>query len=74
MCAPYRKRDPRTRRQMAIANLSLAIGLILWVFVRPSLAAPHLWIDAICGMFMGISIGGNLMLVLRARRCRTENL
>ena len=68
MCVPIHQRDPKTRRQFFIANLSLVIGLSLWVFVRPSLGAPHDWLDAICGLFMGISIGGNLMAACCARR------
>ncbi len=66
MCVPIYRRDRRSRIQLIIANLSLVAGLILWVFVRPSFAEPHAWLDAACGLFMGISIAGNLFA---ARRC-----
>ncbi|MGA2569317.1 MAG: hypothetical protein ABSF23_02245 [Terracidiphilus sp.] len=70
MCAPIHEQDPKTRRMRVIGNLSLAVGLILWVFVRPSMTAPHAWLDAFCGFFMGLSITINLFCLRAARRCR----
>jgi uncharacterized membrane protein len=69
MCAPIYKRDPRIRFLFVIANLSLVIGLVLWAFVRPALAAPHWWIDGLTGLFMGMSISVNLGSLICARRC-----
>jgi hypothetical protein len=51
------------------ANLSLAAGLILWTFVRPTLAAPHVWIDGVCGLLLGFSVAANLGVLIRTRRC-----
>ena len=70
MCLPIRKQDPKTRRRMVVANLALVVGLVLWALVRPSLAAPHAWIDGLAGFFLGISIGANLFVVVRSRACR----
>ena len=36
MCIPNRLLDKKTRRFMALANISLVIGLSLWLFVHPS--------------------------------------
>jgi len=74
MCVPYRLRDPKTRRMMVIGNFSLVIALLVWAFARHLAAgahpAAHAWIDAICGLFFGISIGSNLMAVRRSRCCQ----
>lgn len=74
MCLPIHQRDPRTRIAFAIANLSLAAGLILRTFVRPSLAAPHAWVDAVSGFLIGVSIVGNLFALVRSRRCRQQQV
>jgi hypothetical protein len=69
MCVPIRQRDARTRFLLLIGNLSLAIGIILWTFVRPSIAAGHAWLDGLCGLLIGFSIAVNLGALVRARRC-----
>lgn len=69
MCAPRRLRDPRTRRQMFIANLSLAVGLGLWFLVPRALAKTHPCLDSLSGMFIGVSIAANLLALYRPGRC-----
>lgn len=71
MCVPYRNRDPRTRSMMFVANLSLVLGLVPWIF-RESIHLNHNWLDAFCGFFLGLSITINLFCLRAARRCREE--
>lgn len=71
MSIRFRSLDPKSRRLVAAGNLSLAIALVLWNFARPAGVASHAWLDAICGLFFGISIGANLTAIRRAGRCRT---
>jgi hypothetical protein len=65
----YRSRDPKMRRLLAIANFSLVLGLLPWIF-REYIHTGHIWIDAFCGFFIGISITVNLYCLRAARRCR----
>jgi len=69
MRIPIYRRDPKSRVLFVIANLALAVGLILWAFVRPALAASHAWLDAVCGLLMGFYVTVNLMLMRGAGRC-----
>jgi hypothetical protein len=69
MCIPIYRRDRKSKTLYLIANLSLAAGLILWAFVRPSLDAPHAWLDAVCGLLMGFCIATNLLLMRNTRSC-----
>lgn len=71
MCIPIHHLNRRGKTLYRATNLSLVVGLILWAFVRPSLAAPHGWLDAVCGLLMGFYIGANLLLMRGARRCET---
>jgi len=64
----YRSRDPKIRRMLAVANFSLVIGLLPWIF-RESIPFNHNWLDASCGFFIGISIAVNLYCLRAARRC-----
>ena len=64
-----RKLDPRARRRMVFANLSLAVGLLLWVFVHPAGQIERNWLDAICGFLLGVSIAVNLMNFWCSSRC-----
>ncbi|HEY1805977.1 MAG TPA: hypothetical protein VGG45_16005 [Terracidiphilus sp.] len=64
----YRNLDPKHRRLFQIANLSLVLGLLPWVF-RDSIHVNHDWLDAFCGFFMGLSIAINLVCVRASRRC-----
>ena len=71
MCVSSRQLDPRTRSIARIANLCLVAGLILWVFVRPSIAPPRPWIDGVCGLLLGFYITVNLVIFRRAGSCRS---
>ena len=73
---PNLLRNSKARWMMVLGNFSLVAALLLWNFGR-SYAAAHAWparewIDAVCGLFFGISIGANLSAVRCARRRRTE--
>ena len=68
MCVPIRQVDATTRRRVAIGNSLLAVALLLWAF-RASIPLQQDWRDAVCGLFMGLSIGINLLTVLRHGRC-----
>lgn len=61
--------DPKSRRLFQLANTSLVLGLLPWVF-RDSIHFNHLWLDAFCGFFLGLSVTINLYCLRAARRCR----
>ena len=69
MCIANHHLDRKGRSLYRAASLSLAIGLILWAFVRPCLAAPHAWLDAVCGLLMGFYIVASLFAAQRSRHC-----
>ena len=69
MCIPNRLLDKKTRRLMALGNISLVIGLLLWQFVHPSGQMQRNWLDAACGFLLGLSITINLYRLRIARRC-----
>jgi hypothetical protein len=69
MCIPNRDLDPKTRRMRVIANVCLLIGLLLWNF-RSNVPVAKTWLDGLCGLLMGFSIGANLLWLRRTRRCR----
>jgi hypothetical protein len=60
MCLLRRQLDPKARRRLVLANLSLAVGLMLRVFVHPAGQMERNWLDAICGFLLGMSIAVNL--------------
>lgn len=67
MCG-VRELDPRRRRLMVLANLSLVAGLLWWNFARP--AGPYKnWLDAVCGLLLGFSIGVNLLVLRGSGKC-----
>lgn len=68
MCVPYREHDPRTRRLLAIGNMCLVAGLLLWNFARPANQIHRNWLDALCGLLMGFSITINLYAARFAHR------
>jgi hypothetical protein len=77
MCIPNRQLNPKARRNRAIANASLVAGLLLWNSVRwnwihPSSQIELNYLDAMCGLLMGISIGINLFVLRSARRCGAD--
>jgi hypothetical protein len=67
MSACFRQLDPRARGLLVAGNLSLALALVLWNFTR-YFSSRYPWYDGVCGLFFGISIGMNLLTVMRARR------
>jgi hypothetical protein len=67
----HRHLDSKRRRLFQIANLSLVLGLVPWIF-RDSIHVNHNWFDAFCGFFMGLSITINLFCLRSARHCREE--
>jgi len=70
MCIPNRLLDRKTRRLMAIGNISLVIGLLLWLFVHSSGQMERNWLHGVCGFLLGLSITINLFGLWVARRCR----
>lgn len=72
MCIPNQQLDKKTRRLMALANISLVIGLLLWLFVHPSGQVERNWLHAACGFLLGFSITVNLYGLWVARRCQKQ--
>lgn len=70
MCIANESLGRHHRALRVLANLALVAGLLLWNFAPKTVLAAHPWLDGIVGLCMGISIGMNLMLVLRLRRNR----
>jgi hypothetical protein len=68
MCLPYSQHDRRTRRLLAISNLCLIAGLLLWNFAHPANPIQKNWLDGMCGLFLGFYITVNLCLLRFARR------
>jgi hypothetical protein len=74
MCINHRQLDPRARRRMIIANLSLILGMLLWNAVRWNwihVSSPfeRNWLDAIRGFLFGLYIAISLFGLRSARRC-----
>jgi hypothetical protein len=74
MFIPIRQLDPKTRRLLAIGNMSLVVGLLLWLFVHPSGQIEKNWLHAVCGFLLGLSVTINLMGLVFARRCREKRI
>ncbi|HVZ82901.1 MAG TPA: hypothetical protein VG893_04445 [Terracidiphilus sp.] len=72
MCVEKDEIRKRLRWQRVLANLALVAGLLLWNFARQT-GHPRPWLDAGIGLLMGISMGANLMLAVKARRCRAAS-
>lgn len=64
-----RKFDPKARGRMALANISLVFGLLLWLFVHPAGQVERDWLHAICGFLLGVSIVVNLLTFWSSKRC-----
>jgi len=73
MHALYRRLDPKHRRLLQLANLSLVFGLLPWTF-REYITFNHNWLDAFCGFFLGLSIAINLCCLRAAHRCREQQV
>jgi hypothetical protein len=74
MSSAYRNLDPKARRQIAIANLSLAVGLLLILFVHPSGNIGRNWLHVLSGFLLGLSIAINLFVFRFASRCREKQV
>ncbi|MGA2632933.1 MAG: hypothetical protein ABSF16_01750, partial [Terracidiphilus sp.] len=72
MCIPNRLLDKKTRRLMSLANISLVIGLLLWLFIHPAAQMEQNWLHAACGFLLGFSITVNLHGLWVARRGRQK--
>ena len=53
-----RQIDPKMRSKMALASISLIIGLLLWLFVHPTGQIEQNWLHAVCGFLLGVWMGG----------------
>jgi hypothetical protein len=68
MCEPYSHRNPQTRRVVAIGNLCLVAGLLLWNFARPANQIQQNLLHGLTGLLIGFSITVNLCMLRFARR------
>ncbi len=69
----HRQLDPKTKRLIAIGNLSLAIGLLLLNFPHPSGQIERNWLHGVGGFLLGLSITINLYAFRFARRCSQDS-
>ena len=74
MLFPSRRLDPKTRRLLAIGNIALVSGLLLWLFVHPAGQIERNWLHAVCGFLLGLSVTINLMELVFARRCGEKRI
>lgn len=72
MCIPNRQLNPKARRLLAIGNISLVIGLLLWLFAHPSGQNERNCLHAVCGFLLGLSVTINLFGLWFGRRCRAN--
>jgi hypothetical protein len=68
MCVPYSQHAPRIRRVLAIGNLCLVAGLLLWNFARPANQIQQNLLHGLTGLLIGFSITVNLCMLRFARR------
>ena len=69
MSIRFRQVEPGARGRMVLANISLVIGLLLWLFVHPAGQIEQNWLHAICGFLLGLSIAVNLLNFWHSSRC-----
>jgi hypothetical protein len=69
MCSRLWQRDPKARRMMAIANFSLAVGLLVNLFVHPAARSANYVNHFVSGLLIGVSLAINLRLLWLGRRC-----
>ena len=70
MCLTDLKDSRKLRRMTALANGSLAAGLLLRLFVHPTGSIFHNALDFTVGLLLGLSITVNLHMVLIRKRNR----
>lgn len=66
----------RANKLRALGNVSLLIGLLLWLFGLPTVTLKSTLLHVICGVFFGATIVTNLWalrIAARARRDRDAN-
>lgn len=68
MCIPIQERSRKQRVWMAVANLALVAGIVSAYAFHPASALGKDWLDALRGLFFGVSIGINLWVLRFARR------
>jgi len=68
MCILNSEDERSTRTRTTFANLSLAVGLILWVFVHPNSAAWESPVHFASGLLLGVSIAVRLKMRYSSRR------
>lgn len=71
MCIPIDRRDPKTRSQLAIANLSLIAGIVALNLSRYASPSTHAWLDGVAGFCDSLTICIFLIVGRRARRSGT---
>ncbi len=74
MCISNRQLDPKTRRWMVIANLSMILGILLsnsvrWNWVHGISQMELNWLHAFTGFFYGLYIAIMFFGLRGARRC-----
>ncbi|MGD0940722.1 MAG: hypothetical protein ABR905_13540 [Terracidiphilus sp.] len=69
MSIRFRQLDPKARGRMLLANISLTIGLVLWLFVHPASQVERNWFHGISGFLLGVSITINLLNLRSSSRC-----
>jgi hypothetical protein len=68
MCVVESRLSRRNGMWLVVANLCLCAGIALGVVMHPAGQAAKDWMDGVRGLLVGLSIGVNLMVVMRARR------
>lgn len=69
MCFPIHQRSRRDRGLLAVANISLFLGIALPYALHFNGAVERSWIEAVRGLLIGLSIGINLLVIRFGRRC-----
>jgi hypothetical protein len=72
MCWMDRKESRKLRWMHVLANASLALGLLLRLFVHPTGTSQHAALDFAVGLLLGVSIAVNFHVVLLRKRRRED--
>lgn len=72
MCVSAWQLSRKNRLWVMVANLCLCAGIALGAVTHPAGQAARNWTDGVRGLLVGLSIGMNLMVVVRARRRGTR--
>jgi hypothetical protein len=74
MCGIDNKDSRKLRWILALANGSMAAGLMLRLFVHANGMLPPAAIDFVVGLLLGVSIAANFHVVWMRRRNRKNDL